>query len=121
MPRPQPHASRFTPHASPMTCAHPANRVIIRLPFRVNKHGAEDPGSLSDNVVRTMVDDREGTLWIGTYTSGLGKYDRDTEEFAHYQHDPNDPHSLSHNQIESIYEDQGECSGRDRSNRERSA
>ena len=73
--------------------------------FKVYKHSAEDLGSLSDNIIRTLYEDREGDLWIGTYTSGLDRYDRETEEFTHYEHDPADPHSLRGNVARSILQD----------------
>ncbi len=49
--------------------------------------------------------DRSGTLWVGTDTGGLNQFDPATGAFTRYQHDPNDPRSLSHNRVNSIYED----------------
>jgi ligand-binding sensor domain-containing protein len=34
----------------------------------------------------------------------LNKFDLAHETFVHYQHDDNDPHSLSHNDVRAIYE-----------------
>ena len=45
-------------------------------------------------------------LWLGGIGSGLIKFDRDTERFTHYQHNPENPHSLSNDSIFAIYEDQ---------------
>jgi len=67
--------------------------------------GSVDPHSLSHNVVTSIYEDQAGVLWIGTW-GGLDKLDRETEQFTHYQADPNDPHSLSHNYVLSVYEDQ---------------
>ncbi len=47
----------------------------------------------------------QGTLWIGTWSSGLNQYDRTTESFSRYRHDPDDPHSLSSDRVRRIYED----------------
>jgi signal transduction histidine kinase len=49
-------------------------------------------------------------LWIGTLSEGLNKFDREKETptgvaFTRYQHDPDNPNSLSHNSVWSIYED----------------
>ncbi|OQY44394.1 MAG: hypothetical protein B6242_12750, partial [Anaerolineaceae bacterium 4572_78] len=49
--------------------------------------------------------DHDGTLWIGTLNGGLNKFDKDTEKFTRYQHDPDNPHSLSHDYIRAIHED----------------
>ncbi len=73
--------------------------------FTHYRHDPDDPQSLSHNKVRTMYEDRAGTLWVGT-EGGLNRFNRETGQFTHYQHDPNNPHSLSHNTILSIYEDQ---------------
>jgi signal transduction histidine kinase/CheY-like chemotaxis protein/streptogramin lyase len=35
----------------------------------------------------------------------LNRFDRETEQFTRYQHDPADPGTLSHNQVTTIYED----------------
>ena len=73
--------------------------------FKVFRYEADDPSSLSDNQIRSLYVDRDGVLWVGTWTGGLNRYDRITERFHRYMHDPDDPHSLSHNQVLTIYED----------------
>ncbi|MCK4980551.1 MAG: histidine kinase, partial [Candidatus Delongbacteria bacterium] len=50
-------------------------------------------------------EDRSGALWIGTIGGGLNKFDSENEKFIHYENDPNNPKSLSHNIVISIYED----------------
>ncbi len=52
-----------------------------------------------------ITEDREGTLWISTWGGGLNAFDRELGQFTHYQHDPADPQSLSHNQVISVLED----------------
>ena len=73
--------------------------------MRVFKHDREDPRSLSENTTRMLYLDRAGTLWIGTWTGGLERYDRDTESFTHYRHNPDDPNSLSSDSVFAILED----------------
>jgi len=80
-------------------------------------NNSDDPSSLSHYIVRTIYEDRSGTLWIGTDGGGLNKLippvpdssSGDNKEslptFIHYKHDPNDPTSLSNNTVLSIYED----------------
>ena len=73
--------------------------------MKVFKHALTDPNSLSDNKIRTVYEDRAGTLWIGTWSGGLNRYERESETFTRYQHDPNDPASLSSDSVFAILED----------------
>jgi len=72
------------------------------------QHDENNPHSLSHNEIYwsgSLYEDSSGTLWIGTYGGGLNKFDRETKSFVRYQHDANDPNSLSNNTIFAIYED----------------
>jgi len=67
--------------------------------------------------VRSIFEDSSGRLWIGTYTGGLNKLvppapdslgsedEGSPPTFIHYQHDPQDPESLSQNSVTPIIED----------------
>ncbi|NIR73208.1 hypothetical protein GWO43_07925 [candidate division KSB1 bacterium] len=74
------------------------------------KHNPTNPYSLSDNVVWSIYEDRSGGLWIGTRKGGLNKFvpsenDGSSPIFIHYKNAPDDPNSLSNNNVRSIYED----------------
>lgn len=56
------------------------------------------------NTIRAIFDDGAGKLWVGN-RSGLYHFDTRTSRFIHYQHDPNNPYSLSHNSIQCIFRD----------------
>jgi signal transduction histidine kinase/ligand-binding sensor domain-containing protein len=56
------------------------------------------------DMVGQVYEDRDGILWVGS-EGGLLKFDRQAETFTLYEHDPDNPRSLSHNDIRSIYED----------------
>jgi ligand-binding sensor domain-containing protein len=73
--------------------------------FKVYSHNAIDLTSLSANDIRAIYEDRQGNLWIGTFAGGLNRYDRANDRFIRYQHDPKNPHSLSHNHVQVILED----------------
>jgi PAS domain S-box-containing protein len=60
-----------------------------------------NPLSLSDNIIRVIVEDRTGTIWLGT-NRGLNQFDREKNTFSRYNFDPNTP---NRNDIFSIYED----------------
>lgn len=55
--------------------------------------------------IGVIYEDAASALWVGTYGSGLFRYERTTEQFIQYSHDPADPHSLSDDAVISIYED----------------
>ncbi|MDX1420742.1 MAG: two-component regulator propeller domain-containing protein, partial [Rubricoccaceae bacterium] len=47
-----------------------------------------------DNYVSSLVWDRQGRLWVGTFHKGLYRFDPATEAFTHFPPDPGDPTSL---------------------------
>ncbi|MBN1451173.1 MAG: response regulator [Anaerolineales bacterium] len=53
------------------------------------------PGSVSSDFVVALVEGDDGVIWIGTYGGGLDKYDKATNTFTSYRHDPDNPNSLS--------------------------
>ena len=73
--------------------------------FTILRHDPDDPNSLSHTWILSLLRDRSGILWIGTFHEGLNRYDPQKEEFTHYFMDPDDPNSLSHNIVRTIYED----------------
>ncbi|MCP3960921.1 MAG: hypothetical protein GY719_24000 [bacterium] len=69
-------------------------------------HDPDDPSSLSHNWVRSLFEDRDGRLWVGT-DGGLNLWQEASGGFAGYRPDPGDPTSLNNGQIVSIYQDRG--------------
>ena len=52
----------------------------------------------------TIAQDKDGKFWLGGQI-GLHRFDPLTERFTIYSHRPDDPHSLSNNQVNSVYID----------------
>ena len=71
---------------------------------RTYRHEPEDPGSLTNNVVRTIEEDNQGRIWIGT-DRGLNILEADADSFIRLHQDPNDPYALSSDMIANIYTD----------------
>ena len=61
-------------------------------------YGAEPP----HRSVYSVLEDRDGFLWIGTL-DGLGRYDG--YEMIVFRHDPDDPNSISNNAVHVLLED----------------
>ncbi len=55
-----------------------------------------------DDNVMSIATDKEGNLWIGTFSSGLFKYSITESTLTHYESDPVDEHSLSHNAVSNV-------------------
>jgi two-component system sensor histidine kinase ChiS len=71
---------------------------------------ANDPASISSNSVNCIYEDRSGNLWVGTGGGGLNKLvlnksDGASLGFVNFQNDPDNPTTLSNNNVISIYED----------------
>ena len=73
--------------------------------FTIYRNVYGDSSSISGNEISTLYKSNTGELWIGTYNTGLNKYDSRTGKFKRFLNIPGDPHSLSHNRVWSICED----------------
>jgi ligand-binding sensor domain-containing protein/signal transduction histidine kinase len=73
--------------------------------FTVYKYHPFDSTSLSDNWVTSLVEDRDGVIWVGTYSGGIFSFDRHSKAFTNYRNDPSNFNSLNNNRVWSLYED----------------
>ncbi|MCP4356394.1 MAG: hypothetical protein GY796_00015, partial [Chloroflexi bacterium] len=73
--------------------------------YELKNYGA-GPGSLSNGTVWRIIQDVENPdiFWIGT-GGGLNRFDKATETFTYYEHDPNDPNSLGDNGVFDVVQD----------------
>lgn len=70
-----------------------------RQSFTHFRHDPEDTKSLGRPEVESIVEDHEGVLWFGHWPEHKGvptisAFDRQSETFTRYYHDPDDPHTL---------------------------
>jgi len=71
----------------------------------------DGPENRIDNTFRNIYVDRQGTLWISAGNApfqdngGLLRYDKSSDSFTQYVHDPDDPTSLSQNGTRALLED----------------
>ncbi|MDM8545194.1 two-component regulator propeller domain-containing protein [Candidatus Venteria ishoeyi] len=52
------------------------------------RHDPDDPKSLSNNAVWSIVEDDQGFIWVGSDENGLNRLDRATGKFTHYLSNP---------------------------------
>ena len=57
---------------------------------------------LSQSTVTSIIQDDEGFMWFGTH-DGLNKFDGSTVKV--YKNDPQNPKSISHNLIHTLFKD----------------
>ena len=55
--------------------------------------------------VSSILQDRDGNLWLGTFSDGLLKFDRKHRRFIRYRNDPSNGDSLPENRITTLFED----------------
>jgi signal transduction histidine kinase/ligand-binding sensor domain-containing protein/CheY-like chemotaxis protein len=60
---------------------------------------------IRDSRVRAIREDHNGALWIGTVNDGLARLDQNGSRFTVFRHDAADPHSLSHDHVWAVLED----------------
>jgi len=85
-----------------------AGRDTIDGRFRHFTHDPLNAHSLPHNVVRTLGEDADHHLWVGTENGGLGILRDDMTGFTNYEQDDIDNTSLSNNSIYSIYRDRND-------------
>ena len=73
--------------------------------FRVLRNDPDDTTSLSYNQVLTLMEDRSGAIWVGTFAAGLNRYDPASGTFRRFRYDPLDTTTISSDIVTSIAED----------------
>lgn len=68
------------------------------------QHDPKNSGSLAENRVYAILEDKIGDLWIGT-GDGLNRFDPRTHRFTRYENDANNPKSISASDVGVIHED----------------
>ena len=87
--------------------AEPSPSTTEDLAFESFRHDPDDPDSLASNGVRALLEDRQGTLWVGTVDGGLDSLRPGEGRFRHHRHDPGDLASLSDDGVWTLTEDRG--------------
>jgi signal transduction histidine kinase/ligand-binding sensor domain-containing protein len=99
--------SIFTDHKGIVWIASESgvDKVIEQLNFRIYKHRINDPASFPEGIVRTILEDKEGMLWIGLIDQGLVKYNPQTGKYIRYMHQPGNSGTISGIHVTSSFQD----------------
>lgn len=86
------------------------NDGLIEMDRKTNKieiyrHNPNDPNSLRSSHIDTLIEDKDGVLWVGSNGGGLHSFDRKTKKFTSYLPDSNNPFSITSNKIRAFYLD----------------
>ena len=73
--------------------------------FTNYRYDRDDPLSLGGNIVRSVLVDRGGVLWVGLETYGVSKHAPSAVHFEVIRHDPSAPRSLSDGYVRGIAQD----------------
>jgi ligand-binding sensor domain-containing protein/two-component sensor histidine kinase len=84
------------------------DRCISRLDTATQlfAHYTDNKG-LGQDIFFDVYVDRRGTLWVGAFHLGLGRYLPEADRFIRYMPDEEDPHSINSERIDCIFEDRG--------------
>jgi ligand-binding sensor domain-containing protein/signal transduction histidine kinase len=81
--------------------------VLDRKSLRVTRYSFSGSELQGDPLtgVSAMLEDREGTLWVGTLADGILKFDREHGRFIRYRHEPANHSSLAENRVTTLIQD----------------
>ena len=65
------------------------------LHFQVFRHIEDDPDSLYNNQISSLMVGQRGMIWAAGLDAGLNRYNPATGKFTHWGHDPANPQSLA--------------------------
>lgn len=78
----------------------PATKPFVHyrfFPFRT--------GGLGGRVISGIVEAKDGVIWVGLAGAGLNRIDPSKNIINHYHHNPNNPNTLSEDDVTSVFED----------------
>lgn len=76
-----------------------------KIDFTHYRSSKDNPFSISSDLVYSIYEDKQNTMWIGTFGGGLNKFDKKTGRFIAYKNIPDDESSLEDDRVLSISED----------------
>jgi signal transduction histidine kinase/ligand-binding sensor domain-containing protein len=81
------------------------DKIVYQEKFLLYKNIPGNSNSLPKGIVRAILDDNEGNLYIGLIDNGMVKYNFLSGTYTCYRHDPSNPYSLRSNHVNAIFRD----------------
>jgi ligand-binding sensor domain-containing protein len=72
---------------------------------KITDYNTSSPVSLNSNIVRKIVEDEHGLLWIATDHGGVNILNKKDQSITYLLHDDDDDRSLSQSNVNSMYKD----------------
>ncbi|MBN1143618.1 MAG: response regulator [Bacteroidales bacterium] len=82
-----------------------SNRKKINYKFVHYKNDKSSPFSITGNSIYSILEDRTGSVWVGTDWNGLNKFNKEGDLFRHITAIPGESNSLINNIIFCIFRD----------------
>ncbi|OQY26608.1 MAG: hypothetical protein B6244_13055 [Candidatus Cloacimonetes bacterium 4572_55] len=73
--------------------------------FKVFQHDPLDLTSIPVSDIRAISEDKDGSLWMGTWGGGLVKYDLKTNEFLQFIHTQGNQNKINDNWVQALHID----------------
>ena len=70
--------------------------------FKVLRAGNSDPIQLSSSLIKKVVEDENGYIWIATIYNGINIFNPSTHEIIEIKNTIDQPDLITHNQINDI-------------------
>ena len=64
----------------------------------------DDVYQIQDQSISTVIEDHNSSLWVGSSTSGLYRWNKTRETVTRFNHDPKQANSLSHDKVNDLLE-----------------
>ncbi|NGM64545.1 hybrid sensor histidine kinase/response regulator transcription factor [Sphingobacterium sp. SGR-19] len=71
-------------------------------PFHYLYHDPQRSNSLIENIVRSITEDKDGNLWVGTRSKGVTLVKKNGQ-YQHFQHNLQTAHSIQNNYIKKVF------------------
>ena len=75
--------------------------------FKSYKADPQNESGISNNLISSIIKDRSGIIWVGTWLGGLNKWDNKKQKFERYKYDSANPKGNLLNGVAALAEDPG--------------
>ncbi|MEP7323897.1 MAG: triple tyrosine motif-containing protein, partial [Saprospiraceae bacterium] len=73
--------------------------------FKIFRHDADDPASLSDSYIQSLCEDVSGKIWVGSSSGTVDLFDHKTGKFQHIIQETNTPQKTPNGPVNQILVD----------------